>query len=53
MFRIETIVNDIKDLTEHLDLMKWIIHSYSVVNETFVKNDVDLAKEFEIHIKNF
>lgn len=53
MLKIETIENDIKDLTEHLDFMKGIIHSYSVVNEIFIKNDIDLAKEFEIHIENF
>ena len=37
MLKIETIENDIKDLTEHLDFMKGIIHSYSVVNEIFIK----------------
>lgn len=52
MIKIETIENDIKHLIEHLEFMNGIINSYSIVNDIFKKNNIDLAKDFETEIEN-
>lgn len=52
MIKIETIESDIEHLIEHLDFMNGIINCYSIVNDIFKTNNIDLAKDFETQIEN-
>lgn len=52
MIKIKTIENDIEHLIEHLKFMNGIINSYSIVNDIFKRNNIDLAKDFETEIEN-
>jgi len=52
MIKIETIESDIEHLIEHLDFMNGIINCYSIVNDIFKTNNIDLAKDFEVQIEN-
>lgn len=52
MIEIDKLEDEIENLVEHLELMKKVLTSYSVVNNIFKKNNIDLAKKFEIEIEN-
>lgn len=52
MIEIDKLEDEIENVVEHLELMKKILTSYTVVHNIFKKNDIDLAKKFEIEIEN-
>lgn len=52
MIEIDKLEDEIENLVEHLELMKKVLTSYSVVNNILKKNNIDLAKKFEIEIEN-